>query len=154
MRYNQYKYKFYLNANHSIYINGVLGQKHPHTWEIMLDTIKVMEGFVQFNDVEKDIDDFLEQYQDQYMNEIEPFTTLNPTLENICIYFKDCIQKSLMEKGWLLLSIEISETPTRSFIINLYDEEENRIAQDASASTNHGKSMEELAEEVIRQLKD
>lgn len=154
MRYNQYKYKFYLNANHSIYINGVLGQKHPHTWEIMLDTIKVMEGFVQFNDVEKDIDAFLEQYQDEYINDVEPFTTLNPTLENICIYFKDCIQKSLMEKGWLLLSIEISETPTRSFIINLYDEEENLVAQDASAPKNHGKSMEELAEEVIRQLKD
>lgn len=31
-----YRFKFYLNANHYIIINGVEGETHPHTWELPL----------------------------------------------------------------------------------------------------------------------
>lgn len=134
MRYHQYRYKFYLNARHAIYIKNKLGQEHPHTWEITLDTIKVTDGFIQFHHVEKAIEEFLGQYQDHSMNEIEPFTTLNPTLENICEYFKGSIRELLAERGWLLLKIEISETPSRSYMVDLAEsgdvgEDEERIAR-------------------------
>ncbi|PJI09519.1 MULTISPECIES: 6-carboxytetrahydropterin synthase [Clostridium] len=119
MKYDEYRFKFYLNASHSIYIKGVLGEEHPHTWEIIIDTIKLTSGFIIFNDVEKYIEKYMDKYQDSYINSIEPFTTLNPTLENICSYFKDDIQRLLIELGWILVSIEISETPTRSYIIDL-----------------------------------
>ena len=36
MRYSQYRFSFYLNASHAIYINGELGDSHPHTWEIVI----------------------------------------------------------------------------------------------------------------------
>ena len=49
MKYSQYKFKFYINANHAIYLNGVLGKNHPHTWEITIDTIKVRDDFIQFD---------------------------------------------------------------------------------------------------------
>lgn len=94
-----------------------MGAEHPHTWEIILRTIKLEDEFVIFNDIEKTINEYLETYQDSYINEVPPFTTLNPTLENICVYFKDALEKLLYEKGWVLLSIEISETPSRSYII-------------------------------------
>lgn len=119
MKYDEYRFKFYLNASHSIYIKGVLGAEHPHTWEIIIDTIKLKSGFIIFNDVEKYIEKYMDKYQDSYINNIEPFTTLNPTLENICSYFKDDIQRLLIDMGWILVSIEISETPTRSYIIDL-----------------------------------
>ena len=119
MKYSEYKFKFYLNASHSIYINNKLGQKHPHTWEITMDLIKIVDGFVQFNDVEYAIEKLLSAYQDKYINEVPPFDTLNPTLENICLHFKDSIDELLKNMGWLLLKIEISETPTRSYMIDL-----------------------------------
>lgn len=122
MNYNRYRFKFYINASHSIYLNEVLGEQHPHTWEIILNTIKLKDNFIIFNDIEKHIEKYLERFQDVYINKVPPFDTLNPTLENICGYFKDSIQKLLFEKGWLLLSIEISETPTRSYIIDISDE--------------------------------
>lgn len=122
MKYNQYRFKFYLNASHSIYLRGVLGTEHPHTWEITLDTIKLKDNFIIFNDIEKSIEKYLEKFQDKYINNISPFTTLNPTLENICGYFKDEFEMMLFKSGWLLLSIEISETPTRSYIIDISDE--------------------------------
>lgn len=122
MKYNQYRFKFYLNASHSIYIKGKLGEEHPHTWEIILNTVKLRDNFIIFNDIEKYIEKYLSKYQDKYMNDVSPFNTLNPTLENICGYFKDTFQTLLFENGWVLLSIEISETPARSYIIDISDE--------------------------------
>ncbi|WP_069999814.1 6-carboxytetrahydropterin synthase [Cellulosilyticum sp. I15G10I2] len=122
MKYNQYRFKFYINATHAIYINGVLGQEHPHTWEITMHTLKVKDDFIAFDTIEKDIEKYLHRFQDVSINQVEPFTTLNPTLENISHYFKETLQQLLFEKRWLLLSIEVSETPTRSYIIDISDE--------------------------------
>lgn len=119
IQFSEYKFKFYLNATHSIHVNGERGQIHPHTWEISLDTVKVREDFVQFHDIEKAAEKLLEDYQDSYLNEFEPFNVMNPILENICTYFKERFEKLLSQNGWLLLRIEISETPTRSYIIDM-----------------------------------
>ena len=40
-----YHYKFYLNANHAIYLNGQLGQTHPHTWEFSFEVINENKDF-------------------------------------------------------------------------------------------------------------
>lgn len=32
--FREYKFKFYLNANHFIVINGKEGEVHPHTWGV------------------------------------------------------------------------------------------------------------------------
>ena len=40
MRFRQYKFKFYLNARHGIYKNGLMGEIHPHTWEIVINVVK------------------------------------------------------------------------------------------------------------------
>ena len=63
--------------------------------------------FVLFNKFEKAIEEYLEKFQGRVMNEIPPFDTMIPTLENISDYFCD--------------EIRSSETPTRSYIIDLRD---------------------------------
>lgn len=127
MRYSQYRFKFYLNASHAIYIHGVIGDKHPHTWEIKIDTIKQQGEFIKFEEVENSVDKFLEQYQNKFLNNFEPFDSINPTLENITDYFLKRMQEVLNPYGWYVFSIEISETPTRSYIISLV---ENNIVSD------------------------
>lgn len=122
-RYKQYKFKFYLNARHAIYIDGILGAMHPHTWEITLHVIKMQNNFIQFAELEKKIEVFIDQYQDQELNAIPPFDTINPTLENCCDYFKEELSKILNQEGWLFLMIEMSETPSRSYVISMIDEE-------------------------------
>lgn len=157
MKYNQYKYRFYLNASHSIYIDGNLGERHPHTWEIELVTLKIIEKFVQFNDIEKDMEKELERYQDQYVNDISPFDVTNPTLENICVYFKDTIQQILLQRGWVLLSIEISETPTRSYIIDLENEFDFEALEDEldNKKLEEDKIMtEDFVEDIIDDILD
>ena len=128
MQYSQYKYNFYLNASHSIYMNGKTGQRHPHTWEISMYVVNTKDTFVMFNEVEKMIEGYLGQYQGEYMNECPPFDVMNPTLENIAHYFMQELQKLLNPQSWVIFTMEISETPSRSYIISNV---ENDIIQSA-----------------------
>ena len=60
--YREYKFKFYLNANHYIIINGKNGQTHPHTWEFVFYIMKSEGEFVLFNKFEKGIEEYLEKF--------------------------------------------------------------------------------------------
>lgn len=122
MSHTQYRFKFYFNASHAIYLSGEMGQRHPHTWEVILNVLKVTNNLILFDEVEKICEEFFSDYQDVFINTVQPFITINPTLENLCTYFKDKLQEMLHEKGWLLLSIELSETPSRSYIISVTNE--------------------------------
>ena len=62
-----YRFKFYLNANHFIIINGVEGETHPHTWEFTVDILIDNDEFVQFTEYENAINEFLDKYQNQVM---------------------------------------------------------------------------------------
>ena len=118
----QYKYKFYLNASHYIIINKKKGETHSHCFELVLNVTSKKEGFfVKFNDVEHEVDRILSRYQDKLLNDVSPFDVITPTLENICEYFKTVFFKRFSELGFLLLTIEISETPSRSYILNVID---------------------------------
>lgn len=127
MRYGQYKFNFYLNASHAIYIDGKLGKAHPHTWEIIIRAVKSSNDFVMFNAVEKAIEEFLSQYQNKFLNDYEPFNIMNPTLEYITAYFLEKLEELLEPLGWVIFYIEISETPTRSYVISRV---ENNVLSD------------------------
>ena len=122
--YKQYKFKFYLNMNHYIINNGKPGEVHPHTWELVISVISDRSEMTPFYLVERKIDQLMEQYQDKLLNECTPFDSMVPTVENAAGYFFRLIQDEIMKEGWILLMLELSETPTRSYIINaLFDED-------------------------------
>ncbi|NLW89832.1 MAG: 6-pyruvoyl tetrahydrobiopterin synthase [Clostridiaceae bacterium] len=152
MKISRYNFKFYLNASHAIYLNGILGQSHPHTWEVSLDTIKVRDDFIQFDVIEKEVERFFSSFQDTDINKTPPFDVINPTLENICAFLRDELGKLLSSNGWLLTRIEISETPSRSYIIDLSDETDpiadaDRISEEAL--TEIDKKVEALLDKIL-----
>ena len=112
--FREYKFKFYLNANHFIVINGKEGEVHPHTWEFMVDVLMSDQEFVQFDAYEKAIDEYFNKYQNRVLNEIDPFDHMVPTLENMSDYFVNNIRRIVKELGGHLVKMESSETPTRS----------------------------------------
>lgn len=116
----KYRFKFYLNAVHSIEINGIMGQEHPHTWEIGIDALKSDDSFVMFTAIEKGVEQLLSAYQDKNMNKVPPFDTLNPTLENVSIYLKKVLEQFLIEQEWFLTRLAVSETPARTFVIETH----------------------------------
>ncbi|MCM1253728.1 MAG: 6-carboxytetrahydropterin synthase [Clostridium sp.] len=123
--YRQYKFKFYLNMNHYIIIDDKPGEVHPHTWEIILSVISAQSDMTPFANIERKMDEIMEQYQDKLLNECKPFDSVVPTVENAAKYFFRLIQDNIIQEGWILMMLEVSETPTRSYIINaLFDEDD------------------------------
>ena len=151
MQHSQYRFKFYFNASHAIYLSGEMGQSHPHTWEVILNVMKVTDNFVLFDEVEKMCEEFLLRYQDVFINAVEPFTTINPTLENLCTYFKEKLQENLNDMGWLLLSIELSETPSRSYVISVIEEMEVRKSYFESKTEE---TLQEIIDKMTKEKAD
>ena len=147
MRYSQYKFKFYLNASHAIYIDGSMGERHPHTWEITIHVLKEKQEFIQFSNLEKKIENWMNNYQDKFLNEVPPFDMINPTMENCCDYFKDNLKEILQSEGWTLLNIEMSETPTRSYVVNLFDMEDR-----GSMNQDYDSVAGEILEDILNNL--
>ncbi len=123
--YRQYKFKFYLNMNHFIIVDDKPGEVHPHTWEIIISVISTQGEMTPFASIERKMDEIMEQYQDQLLNNCPPFDKTVPTVENAAKYFFRLIQDNIIKLGWILIMLEVSETPTRSYIINaLFDEDD------------------------------
>ncbi len=124
--YRQYKFKFYLNMNHYITVNDKPGEVHPHTWEIIVSVIATGgDGMMPFASIERKMDEIMNPYQDQLLNSCQPFDKIVPTVENAAKYFFRLIQDNIIKMGWVLIMLEVSETPTRSYIINaLFDEDD------------------------------
>ena len=117
--FREYRLKFYLNANHFVIINNKKGETHPHTWEFTLNILVGRESFVEFFRFEKEIEGLFAPYQNKVMNELDPFNGIVPSLENMVEYFGNRAQEKVRKTGGRLISIEGSETPTRSYIINM-----------------------------------
>ena len=104
--------------NHFIIIDNKHGEVHPHTWELIVSVISAQSDMTPFTNIERKIEEILEQYQDKLLNDCKPFDKLVPTVENAAKYFFRLIQDKIITEGWILMMLEVSETPTRSYIIN------------------------------------
>lgn len=148
MLYREYCLKSYLNMSHYIIIEGRQGQTHPHTWEFISTIIVARDEFVEFRTFEVLIEQFLDKYQDKILNTIEPFDTIVPTIENVTDYFDSELQELLHKNGCELISLEGSETPTRSYIISHRNEPEFV----AKLNTMQNQRISDIVDYVVDQI--
>jgi len=113
-----YKIKSYVNASHAIRWESGTGKKHNHTWEIVCE-LHVFEGMVSFFDIGKSLNKAIGALSGQYLNDLPEFKTVNPTVENVTEYLFDQIDGILRQNNAVLLRIEVSDSPTRSFCIDV-----------------------------------
>ena len=112
-----YKFHLYINARHAVIIDEVSSPVHPHTWEIRLWLKVSKDDFINFTEFEERLEKYLQIYDGKLLNELEEMRDLNPTLENLGkILFKD-IEKLLEDGKLMLTKMEISENPTRTYMI-------------------------------------
>lgn len=119
MRQKEYCFVFFLNIRHSFYSEAELGKKHSHTWEIEITMHPRSNTIVRFRDVELVVLDYLEGYQDKYLNTIPPFHHMNPSIENFLDSIVGGLDEIMQENDWELLRVTIAENPTRSYMIEL-----------------------------------
>ncbi len=110
-----YRIKAYLNASHFVVFDGKKGDTHPHTWEFVATVYTTSNNIIKFTEPEKMIMKVFESYQNQVMNEIEPFNAIIPSLENMTEYFAKQIAEAVKPIEYHLRRFEGSETPVRTY---------------------------------------
>lgn len=113
-----YKIKSYVNASHAVRWKSGTGKKYNHTWEIVCE-LHVFEGMVSFFDIEKSLNTAIDELSGKYLNDLPEFKVINPTVENVTEYLFNEIDGILRKNNAVLLRIEVSDSPTRSFCIDI-----------------------------------
>ncbi len=114
MRFKGYKFSFRINASHKT--NDNAEHSHSHTFEIAL-FIKPEHDFQAFYEVETLINEQINRYSGKCFNDIPPFDSINPTVENIGNIFFDDIYTKIAAYGFCLFQLNISETPNRIYSV-------------------------------------
>lgn len=114
---SRYRYKFNINISHSIEMT--LEKKHIHSHDISI-TVFVVDNeqeFILYDDTEATIKLYLDLYNKKYINDIKPFDKVMPTIENMGNEFYRNLKIILGENNYILTRLEISEIPTRTYIV-------------------------------------
>lgn len=92
--------------------DGVLEPIHGHNWCVTVtvgaDKLDKAGFVVDFHELEKRLDRILSPWSNRHLNEVDPFSRLNPSAENVAF----AIAEALVVPGEAkLLSVEVTEAP-------------------------------------------
>ena len=93
---------------------GACSRMHGHNWKVeleaiatKLDDVGMGVDFKQMKSIAREVGDRLDH---RYLNEIEPFTEINPTAENIAAYLYREISKQLNSETITVSAVTLWET--------------------------------------------
>lgn len=123
----------FLNARHYMVFAGNKGKTHGHSWQLQAEAdVHILgESFVKFEDVDKHINKLLAPYQRTVLNDIPPFTEVEPLTENIAVYFFNSLYDDLRLIGVDLVRLTVWENPTKG--IEITSKISNFFSSDSSA---------------------
>lgn len=113
----QYRFKFYVSARHYSNIEGTATILHPHTWELTLLLSSSKNELIQFNYLETKITQYLKNFEQKSLNTLESFINKSCTTEDIAYTFFEDLANVVLKDNIVLDCLELSENPTRTFII-------------------------------------
>lgn len=94
---------------------------HGHNWKIRvalsskkLDRIGMV---VDFTEIRSQLDGVLASLDHRFLNEVPPFTKVNPTAENIAAHIFNQMKK-IMPKGVNVAEVEVWESETSSATVS------------------------------------
>jgi len=93
---------------------GACSRMHGHNWKVeleaiasKLDDVGMGVDFKQMKHIAREVGDRLDH---RYLNELEPFTEINPTAENIAAYLYREISKQLNSDTITVSAVTLWET--------------------------------------------
>jgi len=107
----------YISASHHLRnYNGKCERMHGHNWrvKVTVEGEKLNEGgmLVDFHEVKACMKKVLDVLDHSDLNELPPFTKIDPSAENIAKYVFDNISELLNTENARVSQIEVWETPT------------------------------------------
>lgn len=112
MKYYVLKYR--LPMSHSSTMQKE--NSHYHVIEITVQAEYDQQTFIEFQDMERVLNQCLDPYKNQYLNEMEEFDE-DTSIENIAEVFYEKLSQAFANEGWNLTKIEVGENPLRVYII-------------------------------------
>ncbi len=98
-----------------------MATSHAHTFELTLFIEVKKENFYLYDEIESVVYDCLMPYEYKELEEVEPFDQIEATLENMGNVFFSKLDIALEAFSFHLIKLEISETPSRVYIVSPYD---------------------------------
>jgi len=147
----------FVNARHFVSFGGKDGPIHAHSWQAQIEVqVPIDKGEVMgFAKISSAIKEALAPYENIIFNYSHPFNKIQPTTENLAMYFFNCLEDALRLIGLDLDKMTLWETPTRGIQVTtrntLFDDltetsgeaQENWIAQQQAAPTKDTVSKRE-----------
>lgn len=112
MKYYVLKYRLPMSHSSSMKKED----SHHHVIEITVQAEYEQQEFIEFLDMEKVLNQCLDPYKNQYLNEMEEFHG-DTSIENITEVFYEKLAPAFANEGWNLTKIEVGENPLRVYII-------------------------------------
>ncbi len=95
---------------------GKCGQLHGHNWKVVItaasDRLDEVGMAIDFATVKEHAREVLSHVDHTYLNEVFPFTELNPTAENIARWVWEALVKKLPESPVEIVRIAVWESDT------------------------------------------
>ena len=106
------------SAHRLIDYNGECERLHGHNWNVKIivasEVLDHLGMVMDFRDLKANTKLLIDKFDHQYLNEIPPFTEINPTTENIAKYLYDELSKTINTELIKVSMVEIWESPTCS----------------------------------------
>ena len=105
-----YRWQFHFNAVHNMTPENE-EEKHPHSFLVILYIEMKQVDLSEQKNCEEELIQYLKQYNGQYLNEMEKFHNMIPTIEVICeILFRE-IEPIAAAYGMNLIQVEVGDSP-------------------------------------------
>ena len=108
----------FLNARHFVFVEGRTGPVHAHSWqvEIQVKVPREIKKIIEFNQVSRNFHAVLTPYENTILNHVRPFDLIQPTTENIAMFFFNRLTGRLAKLGLKISQLNLWEAPTRRVI--------------------------------------
>ena len=98
--------------------NGECERLHGHNWKVQIsvasDVLNDLGMVMDFKDIKSNVKPLIGKLDHQYLNDIPPFTEINPTTENISKYLFDEFSKLINTDQIKVTKVEVWESTTSS----------------------------------------
>ena len=96
--------------------NGECERLHGHNWSVEVsiasEKLSDLGMVVDFKELKEKTNALMDRFDHQYLNEVPPFTELNPTTENIARYIFDELSKIINTDSLRVSKVTVWESPT------------------------------------------
>jgi 6-pyruvoyltetrahydropterin/6-carboxytetrahydropterin synthase len=97
---------------------GKCEKLHGHNWRVTIavtsDRLNEQGLAVDFHELKKSLREVLDQLEHTFLNDIFPFTQINPSSENLAKWIYDSIGKKINDDDLEVASVTVWESDTAS----------------------------------------